>query len=155
MVVEIAKYAAPGLVLWQGETFSNSAKTPFVSPLYRWWDWEPLVAGAVECWQRLSGPDSVLSSCEVFPNGRTPAALWRESLLIDSLKIAITSSGWCGSVGWALACKPKGHWFDSQSGHMPGLQARSPVGGTQEATTHWCFSPSLSPFLPLSLKINK
>ena len=27
------------------------------------------------------------------------------------------------------------------------------VGGAREATTHWCFSPSLS--LPLSLKINK
>ena len=37
---------------------------------------------------------------------------------------------------------------------MPGLQARSPVQGMQEATTHWCFSPSLSPSLPLS-KINK
>ena len=36
-----------------------------------------------------------------------------------------------------------------------GLQARSPVGGVQEATTHWCFFPSLSPSLPLSLKINK
>ena len=28
-------------------------------------------------------------------------------------------------------------------------------GGTREATTHWCFSPSLSPSLPLCLKINK
>ena len=28
-------------------------------------------------------------------------------------------------------------------GHMLGLQARSPVGGVWEATTHWCFSPSL------------
>ena len=34
------------------------------------------------------------------------------------------------------AYKPKGRWFDSQSGHMPGLQARSPVGGAQEATAH-------------------
>ena len=33
--------------------------------------------------------------------------------------------------------------------------ARSPVGSMGEATTHWCFSPSLSPSLPLSLKINK
>ena len=64
------------------------------------------------------------------------------------------SSGWCGSVEWVPACKPKGHWFDSQSGHMPRLWARSLVGGTWEATAHWCFSPSpLS--LPLSLKINK
>ena len=38
---------------------------------------------------------------------------------------------------------------------MPGLWARSLVGGAQEATTHWCFSPSLSPSLPFSLKINK
>ena len=27
------------------------------------------------------------------------------------------------------ACEPKGHQFDSQSGHMPGLWARSPVEG--------------------------
>ena len=38
---------------------------------------------------------------------------------------------------------------------MPGLQASSPLGGVQEATTHWCFSPSLCPSLPLSLKISK
>ena len=65
------------------------------------------------------------------------------------------SPGWCGSVDWVPACEPKGHWFDSQSGHMPGLWARSPVGGAREATTHWCFSLSLSLSLPLSLKINK
>ena len=35
---------------------------------------------------------------------------------------------------------------------MLGLQDRSPVGGTQEATTHWCFSLSLSPSLPRSKK---
>ena len=63
--------------------------------------------------------------------------------------------GWCDSGDWAPACKPKGCWFNSQSGHMPGLQARSPIGGTCEATTLWCFSPSLSPSLPLPLKINK
>ena len=28
-----------------------------------------------------------------------------------------------------LACKLKGHWFHSQTGHMPGLWARSPVEG--------------------------
>ena len=32
--------------------------------------------------------------------------------------------------------EPKGGWFDSQSGHMPGLQARYPIGGAQEAVTH-------------------
>ena len=63
--------------------------------------------------------------------------------------------GCCGSVGWTLACKLKGHWFDSQSGPMRGLWARSPVGGVWEATTHQCFSPSLSPSLPLSLKVRE
>ena len=65
------------------------------------------------------------------------------------------SPGWCGSVDWVQACEPKGHWFNSQSGHMPGFWPRSLVGGTWEATTHWCFYSSLSPSLPLSLKINK
>ena len=66
------------------------------------------------------------------------------------LKIGKRGPGWCGSGDWALACEPKGRQFNSQSGHMPGLQARSPGGGVREATTHWCFFPSLSPSLPLS-----
>ena len=37
--------------------------------------------------------------------------------------------GWCGSVDWVLDCEPKGHQFNSQSGHMSGLRARSPAGG--------------------------
>ena len=56
--------------------------------------------------------------------------------------------GWCGSVDWD--CEPGGHQFNSQSGHMPGLWARSLVGGMWEATTHWCFSPTISPSLLLS-----
>ena len=53
--------------------------------------------------------------------------------------------GWCSSVDWVQTWEPKDHW------HMPGLQARSPVGGVQEVTTHWCFSPlSLSFSSPLS-----
>ena len=51
--------------------------------------------------------------------------------------------GWGSSVDWALDCKSKGQGLDFQSGHMPGLRARSPVGGAWVATTHWC---SLSPF---------
>ena len=39
-------------------------------------------------------------------------------------------------VDRAPACEPKGCWFNSQSGHTPGLQARSLVGGLREATTH-------------------
>ena len=37
---------------------------------------------------------------------------------------------------------------------VTGLQARSPAGGVRDATDQ-CFSPSLSPSLPLSIKINK
>ena len=52
-----------------------------------------------------------------------------------------------------LACKPKGHWFDSQSRHMPGLGARSPLRGTREATDTVIFlSPSFSLLSPLSKK---
>ena len=64
------------------------------------------------------------------------------------------SPGWCGSVDWVLAYELKGQQFDSKSGHMPGWRARSLVGAFWEATTHRCFSPSLSPSFPLSLKIN-
>ena len=59
------------------------------------------------------------------------------------------------ALDWELACKPKGHQLDSQSGHKPGLQVRSAVEGLQEVTTHWCFSPSLPPSLTFSFKINK
>ena len=58
------------------------------------------------------------------------------------------------SYSWALAgvalwieCQPvnqKGHRFNSQLGHMLGLWTGFPVGGVGEATTHWCFSFSLS-----------
>ena len=46
------------------------------------------------------------------------------------------SPGWYSSVDWVPAWEPKGCWFDSQSGHIPGLQTGSPVGGMQEAPTH-------------------
>ena len=53
----------------------------------------------------------------------------------------------------------KGCRLDSQSGHMPGLQARSPFGSVQEATnlcfsTNVCFSHTLM-FLFLSRKKRK
>lgn len=34
------------------------------------------------------------------------------------------SSGRSGSVGWVPSCKPEGHQFDYQLGHMPGLRVR-------------------------------
>ena len=76
--------------------------------------------------------------------------------VLKGIKIAKFSPDWCGSVDWVPAYQPQGYWFDSQSGHMPGLQVGSPSGGMWKATS-WCFSPSLSPSLSLSLKnkINK
>ena len=46
-------------------------------------------------------------------------------------------------------------FIDIDIGVLPGLWARSPVRGVQEATRHRCFFLSLSPSLLLSLKINK
>ena len=34
--------------------------------------------------------------------------------------------------GLSADCEPRGHWFDSWSGRMPELRARSPVGDMQE-----------------------
>ena len=31
--------------------------------------------------------------------------------------------------GLSAVCEPKGHWFESQPGLMPGTQARSPGAG--------------------------
>ena len=62
-----------------------------------------------------------------------------------------------GMAQW-IQCWPenqKGRQFNSLSGHMPGLRARSPRGCVWEATIHWCFSPCLYPSLSLSLKIIK
>ena len=36
----------------------------------------------------------------------------------------------------STGCEPKCHQFDSQSGHMPGVRARFPVGATRKETTH-------------------
>ena len=60
---------------------------------------------------------------------------------------------WCGSVGWVLYRKIKGHQFGSQSGHTPGVQAKPPLGSTQEETIS--VPLPLSPFLSLSLKKKK
>ena len=51
-------------------------------------------------------------------------------------------------TGKAPSCKWKVCWFNSQSGNMPGLWARSLVGGVGEATNQ-CFSCTLM-FLSLS-----
>ena len=63
-------------------------------------------------------------------------------------EVLFLGPGWCGSGDWVLACEPKGCRFDSQSGHIPALWARSPVGGMQEATNVSLFL-FLPPFLSL------
>ena len=75
-------------------------------------------------------------------------------LSFSSTKVWTTRSGWCRSVDWAPACKPKGHWFDSQSGYMPGLRTRSPVGGAPRGN-HTLMFLFLSFSLPFPLSKNK
>ena len=41
-----------------------------------------------------------------------------ESILFSNKKHK-AGPDWCGSVGWALSCKPKSCQFNYQSGHMP------------------------------------
>ena len=67
--------------------------------------------------------------------------------------------GWCGSVDQALAWEPKGRRFDSQSVHMPGLWARSPVRDVWEVIdghfSHTSMFLSLSFSLSSPLSKNK
>ena len=49
-----------------------------------------------------------------------------ESFLILLSKINL-SPDWCGSGGWTLSHKLKGHWFNFQSGHIPGLWGQVPI----------------------------
>ena len=105
--------------------------------------------------RRTNGRFSQLSSHRLRKFPTIPSLLKVCFFFLFKYQECMLGPSWCGSVDWASACEPKGCWFDSQSGHMPVLRARSPVGGAQEATTHWCFSPLLSFSCPLSLKINK
>ena len=62
---------------------------------------------------------------------------------------------WYGSVDWAPACKPKGHRFDSQSGYIPGLRARFPVGVCEwQPHINITLSVSLSSLLSKNRQIN-
>ena len=62
-----------------------------------------------------------------------------------------------GVAQW-IECQPASRRvtgsIPTQGTYMPGFRAGSPVGDMREATDG-CFSPSLSPSLPLSLKVNK
>ena len=71
----------------------------------------------------------------------------REGISMMQIKNCWSGPDYCSSVGWATTCKTKDDQFNSRSGHMPGLRARSLFGGVQEATNQWF---SLSFFLPPS-----
>ena len=51
----------------------------------------------------------------------------RESGITNTLLKSLHNLALTGVAQW-IKCRPA-HWFDSQSGHVPGLQARSPVEG--------------------------
>ena len=73
---------------------------------------------------------SLPTSMSLFSHSHHLKCPFNPSLLHKPLDVhqeLVYSPGWRGSVDWALVWEPKGHWFDSQSGHMPGLQAKSSV----------------------------
>ena len=83
-----------------------------------------------------------------------PYSIWQPSGNFFSLAAfkSLPFPGLCGLVDGELACKLKGCWFNSQTGHNPGLQVRSPAGGIWEAT-NWYISHTLM-FLSLSFSLS-
>lgn len=75
------------------------------------------------------------------------------------LKSLMKSLGRCGPVGWASAHPPGGGWFDSLSGHVPGLWVWSWAGGTNinVRAEHPLAASSLGgfPFSPFPKNTNK
>ena len=81
----------------------------------------------------------------------------------QQLESGVWNPGQCGSVGWSLPHRVKGHRLDSQSRHKPGLQVQSPVGmcmrGNQsmfltqkEKKRKWCVGQS-TPFRTVIFKM--
>ena len=98
-------------------------------------------------------PMGILAVCEMTGTESYALSYCSRSKMWKQMKCAlIRILALAGVAQWIerRPAKLKGRKFSSQSGHMPGLRARSPVGGAGEATTQWCFSPSLSPSRPLS-----
>ena len=108
-----------------------------------------------------------ITACGQLMPSREPvpvASLWFSDLHFTGLFLPAVKRGLAltGTAPLAvLSCRAKGRQFDSWSGHLPGFQVWSPVGAcarenwTDVSLTHQCFSPSLSPSLHLSMKINK
>ena len=68
----------------------------------------------------------------------------------------VSSPDWCGSVGWASSQKVKGRGSIPGQSTCLGCRFGPRLGSVPQAAdhcvSHWCFSPSLSPSLPLSKK---
>ena len=95
-----------------------------------------------------------------------PQICWKKEDVLENLKpqrgqthlsIIGESPDQRGSVGWVSHRKAKDRRFNPWSGHTSGLLVWSPVRAQpiDASLSHQCFSPSLSPFLLLSLKTNK
>ena len=64
---------------------------------------------------------------------------------------AIDCPGWCGSVDWALACEPQGHWLIPSQGTCLGCGPGPQLGAYERqqiyvSLTHLFLSLFLSPF---------
>ena len=62
---------------------------------------------------------------------------------------------WLSGLSAGLRIKGSLVWFPVRAHAWVVGQVPSAGWGAQEATTHWCFSPSLSSSITLCLKINK
>ena len=100
--------------------------------------------------QALHGYTLVINECTIIFFLVTFKHLFSKMIFLN-IKSRLFCPGWCASVDWVLACKPKGGQFDSQSGHMPGLQASR--GHVKCNHTLMFLSLFLPPFS--SLKVNK
>ena len=103
------------------------------------------------CRSNVMPPGSFSMQLEKYPW----VSLWNCSSELSSLDTNTINS--LLKLGTALAGVAQWieHWpanqkVDGSIPTLPGLWVRSPVGDLWEATSHWCFSPSLSFSLPLS-----
>ena len=97
-----------------------------------------------KCTRKATRATKAIRYLKIKSKHRYTGTIWKK----------INSPGWYGSVDGVLACEPKGHWFDSQSRHNPGLWPVPGRGHVRGNHTLMFLFLSL-PLPPLSLKINK
>ena len=76
----------------------------------------------------------------------------KKDVITSTKRIAHVSQ--TGGVSWVLFHKPKGHWFYSQSGHVPGLQVHADQGPYGRQPIDLSLSLFLPPF-PSKIKKKK